>query len=64
MVLVVVAVVVVYEQAGTFVEAITNSRMARAWRGTSRLLVVIVYGTRGVGGGGSCFGLGRHARRN
>ena len=52
MVLVVVAVVVVYEQAGTFVEAITNSRMARAWRGTSRLLVVIVYGSCNVIVGG------------
>ena len=32
--------------------AITSSRMARAWRGTSRLLVVIVYGSCGVSVGG------------
>ena len=39
--------------------AITNGRMARAMRGTTRLLVVGVHGT-GCGGGGSCAGVGRY----
>ena len=37
--------------------------MARAMRGTSRLLVVVTYGT-GCGGGGSCVGIGRYVCRS